>query len=332
MARLRAAVLVAAILSGGIALPAVASDNAPPPIFGAPVEQVYAPPAVGGWYIRGDIDYHWVDFGGADYILYGEATGQRGKFDEGELKGAMSLGAGIGYQINDYFRVDLTGDYFFEFGFRGQHFRLLPGRAVYFGRPLVDAGVPAAGQRLCRSRNLLRLYALCRRRHRRRANVKWDTLVNTDLNGTFEHEGGSAGEIDRFSIVNRHLPIVIRDNAYVGGGIGMHCNGPSRSLATTDGGAATQRRLAAGSHAWHAEIWLGPSGVGAVVFAKPLLLLLENQPPLPRFDNPPVYGRTIAQELVVAALHLCAFRPSGRSARKQRRGEDGDRSHSHYCA
>ena len=83
------------------------------------MEQVYAPPAVGGWYIRGDIDYHWVDFGGADYILYGEATGQRGKFDEGELKGAMSLGAGIGYQINDYFRVDLTGDYFFESDFEG---------------------------------------------------------------------------------------------------------------------------------------------------------------------------------------------------------------------
>ena len=25
----------------------------------------------GGWYIRGDIDYHWSDFEGADFITYG---------------------------------------------------------------------------------------------------------------------------------------------------------------------------------------------------------------------------------------------------------------------
>ena len=40
MARLRAAGLLAAIVSGGIALPALASDNVPLPIIGAPVEKV----------------------------------------------------------------------------------------------------------------------------------------------------------------------------------------------------------------------------------------------------------------------------------------------------
>jgi len=160
------------------------------PLIEAPME-VYVPPSVSGWYIRGDIGYIWPDFGGADYILYGPATGQRGKFDEGELKGALSLGAGIGYQINDYFRVDLTGDYFFESDFEGstsgycldgvpcssndrssmQAFMLLANAYVDLGTymgftPYVGAGIGGA-------------------------NVKWDTLVNTDLNGTFYHEGNS---------------------------------------------------------------------------------------------------------------------------------------------
>jgi opacity protein-like surface antigen len=168
---------------------ALAADIADP-IIEAPVE-VIVPQAVGGWYIRGDIDYHWLNFGGADYILYGEATGERGKFDEGELKGAMSLGAGIGYQVNDYFRVDLTGDYFFESDFEGstsgfcldgvpctsddrssmRAFVLMANAYVDLGTyhgftPYVGGGIGGA-------------------------NIKWDTLVNTDLNGRFEHEGSS---------------------------------------------------------------------------------------------------------------------------------------------
>ncbi len=34
-------------------------------------EVVVAPPAVGGWYLRGDIGYSWNKFNGADYTLVG---------------------------------------------------------------------------------------------------------------------------------------------------------------------------------------------------------------------------------------------------------------------
>ncbi|MDQ6437022.1 porin family protein [Mesorhizobium sp. LHD-90] len=179
---------LAAVLASSAAVPALAADYAEPPVVvEAPVEPVYDAPDIGGWYIRGDIDYHWMDFRGAEYTLYGEPLGQTGSLD-GDLKGAMSLGAGIGYQINDYFRVDLTGDYFFESDFDGstsgicggvlctssdsssvEAFLLLANAYVdlgtYYGfTPYVGAGIGGA-------------------------YVKWDTLKNTDDNGSFEHEG-----------------------------------------------------------------------------------------------------------------------------------------------
>src|SRR5690606_1582843 len=72
----------------------------------------------GGWYIRGDVDYHWSDFRGGDYITYGPPPGTN-SFATGDLDGSWSLGAGVGYQINNYFRADLTGDYYFKSNFRG---------------------------------------------------------------------------------------------------------------------------------------------------------------------------------------------------------------------
>ncbi|PSJ57275.1 porin family protein [Mesorhizobium ephedrae] len=182
---------LAAILASSVAVPALAADYIEPPVIEAPpvVEEVYAAPDVGGWYIRGDIDYHWTNFRNGDYILYG-APGQRGKFDDGDLKGAMSLGAGIGYQVNDYFRVDLTGDYFFDADFEGSTsgfcggvpctstdrssmsaFLLLANAYVDLGTyhgftPYVGAGIGGA-------------------------HIKWDKLVNDDDNGRTEHDGGS---------------------------------------------------------------------------------------------------------------------------------------------
>ena len=92
-----------------------------PIVEAAPVAPIaYDEPDVGGWYIRGDVDYHWSDFEGAEYITYGpNGEGGTGAFDSGELKGAMSLGAGVGYQINDHLRTDLTGDYWFDSDFTG---------------------------------------------------------------------------------------------------------------------------------------------------------------------------------------------------------------------
>ena len=162
-------------------------EEAPPPVVEA------APASVGGnWYIRGDIDYHWSRFGGGNYTTYSATPPQiEGSFATGSLKGAFSAGAGIGYQIDDHFRTDLTGDYLFSSDFHGSTdgfcgiaqtpcvssdtssysaLLLLANAYIDIGTwhgvtPYVGAGIGGAW-------------------------VKWDTLHNTDDDGSFEHTGG----------------------------------------------------------------------------------------------------------------------------------------------
>lgn len=82
-------------------------------------EVVLPPSAVGGWYLRGDIGYSAPKFKGTDYTTVGIGCGKCGEevgvIDhhslDGKLKGSFLLGGGIGYQVTDYFRTDLTLDY-----------------------------------------------------------------------------------------------------------------------------------------------------------------------------------------------------------------------------
>ena len=83
----------------------------------------------------------------------------------GDLDSAFSLGGGVGYQITNYLRTDLTADYWFNSDFNGS----TTDARQRLDRHFVLEHLAAACQRLCRSRHLLRLHALCRRRHRRRA-------------------------------------------------------------------------------------------------------------------------------------------------------------------
>ncbi len=93
---------------------AIAADLIEPPVIEAP-EQVIPLEQAGGWYIRGDVDYGMLSTKGVDYdVLTGSAS-----FNSAKLKGAFSAGAGIGYQVNDYFRTDLTLNYHFKSAFRG---------------------------------------------------------------------------------------------------------------------------------------------------------------------------------------------------------------------
>lgn len=113
-------VLLLAALFAGFSMPALAADLVEqPPVVEAPPPM--AAPAVGGWYIRGDLDYHWSDFRGADYITYGCCTPTPGTntLNNGKLDGAWSLGGGVGYKINSYLRTDVTADYLFKSDFRG---------------------------------------------------------------------------------------------------------------------------------------------------------------------------------------------------------------------
>ncbi|ESZ46931.1 outer membrane protein [Mesorhizobium sp. RSR565B] len=182
-----------AALFAGVAGPVFAADLAEPPVVKeAPAPIAYEQPAdFGGWYIRGDIDYHWSKFRGGDYTTYSPAPPQLpGSFASGKLKSSFSAGAGVGYQVNRYFRTDLTFDWMGKSNFRGSTngfcgggiactsvdtssysaMLLLANAYVDIGTwhgvtPYVGAGIGGAW-------------------------VKWDTLHNTDLDGSFEHSGG----------------------------------------------------------------------------------------------------------------------------------------------
>lgn len=160
-------------------------DALPSPAYELPpVQHAYAE---GGWYLRGDINHHWSELRGGDYITYGPGTNS---FISTDLDGAYSLGAGIGYQMNRHFRTDLTADYWFKSDFRGSTagtgcptgpctstdssaysaLLLMANAYVDLGTysgvtPYVGAGIGGAW-------------------------VKWDELVNEVSTGTFRHEGG----------------------------------------------------------------------------------------------------------------------------------------------
>jgi len=182
---------LAAILASGIALPALAADYVDAPMVepAPPVEYVQPAPSFGGWYIRGDIGYSWNDFRGANYILYG-APGELGHFDHGDLRGSFMLGGGVGYQVNDNFRVDLTGDYIFKSNFKGE-------TSGYCGNGLPCTSVDRSDYRAFLL--LANAYADLGTYHGFTpyvgagiggAHVRWGDLVNDDDDGTFSHRGG----------------------------------------------------------------------------------------------------------------------------------------------
>lgn len=92
---------------------ALAADIIEPPVIEAPAPVVVQ--SVGGWYIRGDIDYGALRTKGIDYDVLTSIK----SFDSAKLKGSFSLGGGIGYQFTDHFRADLTLNHHFKAGFRG---------------------------------------------------------------------------------------------------------------------------------------------------------------------------------------------------------------------
>jgi opacity protein-like surface antigen len=77
-----------------------------------PVAPVYTPPppAYGGWYLRGYLGMTNQSFDQMEYSGFSEPVIfewlDQGGFDAGVL-----FGAGFGYQFNDWFRVDVTGEY-----------------------------------------------------------------------------------------------------------------------------------------------------------------------------------------------------------------------------
>lgn len=92
---------------------AFAADMAisPPPM--------YAPPPIeefGGWYLRGDIGFSNQSVKNLEYYSYAGllSLNQHTGFDTGGI-----FGLGVGYQVNNWFRADFTGQYRGKTNFKG---------------------------------------------------------------------------------------------------------------------------------------------------------------------------------------------------------------------
>lgn len=89
-----------------------------PPIIEAPEPMPL--PAVGGWYLRGDIGYKYyrAPKGSASNPNWG-SIGNGGDLANEKMLGAADIGVGAGYKFNDYLRADLTLDYETPAKFKG---------------------------------------------------------------------------------------------------------------------------------------------------------------------------------------------------------------------
>jgi opacity protein-like surface antigen len=96
----------------------------------APPPQYYAPPPVedfGGWYLRGDIGM--TNTRGKLFApAYNEASTVSVNQIGHEFTGGMTYGLGVGYQFNNWFRMDVTGEYRSRSQFSGTDFA-----SVYVG-------------------------------------------------------------------------------------------------------------------------------------------------------------------------------------------------------
>jgi len=102
----------AVVLAAGIFSPNIAS--AADLLMDPPV--IEAPEAVptGGWYLRGDITYDFRESEGG--TIYNPMANM---YHSTDMEDSWDLGFGVGYQVNDYFRVDVTGDYVFGSAWTG---------------------------------------------------------------------------------------------------------------------------------------------------------------------------------------------------------------------
>lgn len=71
-----------------------------------------------GWYLRGDVGYGFNDLRGANFYQ-GGSSASKTDFTSAELRDAFTVGAGVGYQVNNYLRTDLTFDYLSKSKFNG---------------------------------------------------------------------------------------------------------------------------------------------------------------------------------------------------------------------
>ncbi|WP_242217835.1 outer membrane protein [Shinella zoogloeoides] len=104
---------VAAVLLTGTS--GYAADMYEPQVIEAPVQETVV--ETGGWYLRGDAGWSYNKLRGAHYFQGSNKVDQ--DFHTARLKGGFLIGGGVGYQITDHLRTDVTLDYMFKSNFRG---------------------------------------------------------------------------------------------------------------------------------------------------------------------------------------------------------------------
>jgi len=82
----------------------------PPPVYRAPVAC-----CEGGWYLRGDVGVGIQTFKSFDFNQTNASSGAvwpaTWRIDQKDIKDTFLIGAGIGYQWNNWLRFDFTGEY-----------------------------------------------------------------------------------------------------------------------------------------------------------------------------------------------------------------------------
>jgi opacity protein-like surface antigen len=107
------ALILAALVAAGVSSAAMAADLLPPP---PPIEPPPPPPLLfSGWYIRGDVGVGLNQINGfysslLPFNSLGGAVPPVGLVSH-SLGDTPLIGGGVGYQINKWFRVDVTGEY-----------------------------------------------------------------------------------------------------------------------------------------------------------------------------------------------------------------------------
>jgi opacity protein-like surface antigen len=112
---------IAASVTAMAAVPAFAADFKlphlpPPPPHFAPEPVPEPPPAVSGWYLRGDISY---DVFKKPKVTFNELVHEV-EFTKTKIDDTWNIGFGFGHQFNDWFRADLTLDYHHKTKFTGR--------------------------------------------------------------------------------------------------------------------------------------------------------------------------------------------------------------------
>jgi opacity protein-like surface antigen len=104
------ALILAAAVAAGVSASAHAADLLPPP---PPMIEAPPPPVdYGGWYLRGDVGVGIYDMSNLRSTFDNPLAVVPGlAFDQQSLGDSFIIGAGVGYQFNNWFRFDVTGEY-----------------------------------------------------------------------------------------------------------------------------------------------------------------------------------------------------------------------------